>query len=57
MASGFICSNGLGWSPDNSKMYFTDSIVRTIWVYDFDLNSGLLGTDDVFAKLSDDAGC
>ena len=56
MASRFICSNGLGWSPDNSKMYFTDSIVRTVWVYDFDLDSGLLGTRHVFAKLSDDDG-
>jgi L-arabinonolactonase len=56
MASGFICSNGLGWSPDNRKMYFTDSMVRTIWVYDFDLESGSLGTRRVFAKLSPDDG-
>ena len=56
MASAFICSNGLGWSPDNRKMYFTDSMVRTIWVYDFDLESGSLGTRRVFAKLSDDDG-
>jgi sugar lactone lactonase YvrE len=56
MGSGFICSNGLGWSPDNSRMYFTDSVVRTIWVYDFDLDRGSLGTRRVFAKLSEGDG-
>jgi sugar lactone lactonase YvrE len=49
--TGFICSNGLGWSPDSSTMYFTDSIVRTIWAYEFDLDTGDLGERRVFAKL------
>src|SRR3984893_311925 len=40
MATGFICSNGLAWSPDNRTMYFTDSMVRTIWAYEFDLPRG-----------------
>jgi len=56
MGSGFICSNGLGWSPDNRTMYFTDSMVRTIWAYEFDLASGALGARRVFASLSDDDG-
>jgi sugar lactone lactonase YvrE len=56
MATGFICSNGLGWSPDNRTMYFTDSMVRTIWAYEFDLASGELGERRVFAKLPRDDG-
>jgi sugar lactone lactonase YvrE/DNA-binding IclR family transcriptional regulator len=40
MDSGFTVANGLGWSPDNQLMYFTDSNRRTIYVYDFDLRSG-----------------
>jgi len=56
MASDFICSNGLGWSPDNRTMYFTDSMVRTIWAYEFDLDSGELGERRVFARLSDTDG-
>jgi sugar lactone lactonase YvrE len=53
---GFICSNGLGWSPDDRTMYFTDSVARTIWAYEFDLRSGDLGARRVFATLSDDDG-
>jgi sugar lactone lactonase YvrE len=54
--SGFICSNGIGWSPDNQTMYFTDSMVRTIWAYEFDLGSGAMGPRRVFAQLSDRDG-
>lgn len=56
MATGFICSNGLGWSPDNRTMYFTDSMVRTIWAYEFDLATGGLGARRVFATLQSDDG-
>lgn len=56
MASGFICSNGLGWSPDDRIMYFVDSITRTLWSYEFDLRSGALGKRRVFAQLRDDDG-
>lgn len=56
MDSGFICSNGLGWSPDDKTMYFTDSMTRTIWTYDFDLERGTLGGRRVFAKLVEGDG-
>lgn len=56
MASGFICSNGMGWSPDDRLMYFTDSMLRTLWTYEFDLRTGALGERREFAHLSDDDG-
>ena len=56
MATGFICSNGLGWSPDNRTMYFTDSMVRTIWTYEFDFDTGSLGKRSVFAELPEGNG-
>lgn len=40
MDSGFTVANGMGWSPDNRRMYFTDSMRRTVYAYDFDLRAG-----------------
>lgn len=39
-----VAPNGLGWSPDATTMYVTDSHVGTIWAYEFDVDSGKLGT-------------
>jgi len=55
-ATGLICSNGIGWSPNNRTMYFTDSMVRTIWSYEFDLRTGELGERTVFVRVADDDG-
>jgi sugar lactone lactonase YvrE len=56
MDGGFICSNGLGWSPDDKTMYFTDSMTRTIWAYDFDLRGGSIGGRREFARLHEADG-
>lgn len=56
MVTGLTCSNGIGWSPDNRTMYLVDSMIGTIWAYEFDLASGDLGTRRIFAKLADAEG-
>lgn len=33
-------SNGIGWSPDRRRMYFTDSAREVIYVYDYDELTG-----------------
>lgn len=48
--SGLRCSNGLGWSPDGRTMYVTDSMVGTIWAFDFDGANGELSGQHVFAQ-------
>jgi len=48
--SGIGISNGLGWSPDNQTMYYTDSIKRTIWAYDFNLENGMISNERIFAQ-------
>jgi sugar lactone lactonase YvrE len=49
-------SNGLGWSPDDRVMYYTDSLRRLIWAYDYDLDRGTAANERVFARIPDDAG-
>ena len=56
MDSGFTVANGLGWSPDNKRMYFTDSVRRTIYVYDFDLRPGLISNRRPFITLDSSDG-
>lgn len=54
--AGFVVTNGLGWSPDNKVMYFTDSAGRTIYVFDFDEATGEIENRRVFARADEDSG-
>lgn len=40
MDDGIVLANGLGWSPDDRLMYFTDFKKNTIYAYDFDAEAG-----------------
>lgn len=53
VASGFHISNGLGWSPDDRTFYFSDSGERVIYAYDFDVESGEIANQRIFASNSD----
>ena len=48
MASDLICSNGLAWSPDGRTMYHSDSRQRTVWAYDYDIDTGSIGNKRIF---------
>ncbi len=54
--SGFVVTNGIGWSPDNKTMYFTDSENRTILAFDFDISTGHVDNRRTFVQLADGAG-
>lgn len=54
--SNFIIGNGIDWSPNSQKMYFTDSVNRTIYVYDFNLAYGAIKNKKIFAKIPDSDG-
>ena len=47
---GFTISNGIGWSPDDRVMYFTDTPSRRIYRYDFDAAAGELSHRRVFVE-------
>ena len=40
--SGTTIANGLGWSPDGTSMYFTDSAAQSVWAFDFDASTGMV---------------
>ena len=46
-------SNGLGWSPDNRVMYFTESFRHCIHAFDFDADEGTISNQRVFASLDE----
>lgn len=44
-------SNAICWSPDNRRMYFADTLLGAIHVYDFDLELGAISNKRVFSKV------
>ena len=56
MDHAFILANGLGWSPDDAIMYFTDTGRRVIYAYDFELESGTLANRRDFIQIPEGAG-
>jgi len=53
MLDGVDIANGLGWSPDDARFYFTDSGCGTIDVFDFDAERGALGERRPFARVDE----
>lgn len=51
MDRGFTISNGIGWSPDERVMYFTDTPSRRIYRYDFDAAAGTIAKRRVFVEV------
>ncbi|HEY4029558.1 MAG TPA: SMP-30/gluconolactonase/LRE family protein [Caulobacteraceae bacterium] len=52
----FVVTNGPAWSVDGATFYYTDSVERRIWAYDFDMGAGRLGARRLFAELTPEEG-
>jgi D-xylonolactonase len=50
------CSNGIGFSPDRTKMYYTDSSPRTISIFDFDNETGAITNRRPFVTIPEGQG-
>jgi sugar lactone lactonase YvrE len=46
-------SNGISWSLDNKKMYFIDSPLKRVDMFDFDLESGNISNRKTIIKIDD----
>lgn len=55
METGLTISNGIGWSPDTTRMYLTDSPRRIIYAYDFDAASGAISNRRPFVHTPGEA--
>ena len=50
------CSNGMGFTPDRSQMYYTDSRAHEIYRFDYDEATGGIANQQVFLDLSGEEG-
>ncbi len=50
------CSNGMGFTPDRSQMYYTDSEAYKIYLFDYDESTGDLSNEHVFEQHEPSGG-
>ena len=53
---GIGVSNGLGFSPGGKHLYYTDTMVRSIYRYDYDEERGTLSNKSVFVEVPEEYG-
>ena len=59
LEEGVHLSNGLGFSPDNKimyYMYYTNTVIRTIYAYNYDMDRRTISNRIVFVKVPDNEG-
>ncbi len=56
MDEGFGLANGMGFSPDSTTLYFTDSAARRIYAYDYNADTGSVKHRRLFVQASNDEG-
>lgn len=56
MDTGFALANGIGWSPDNTRMYVVDSVQKVVYLYDFDPVTGAIAQRRPFLDTSPEMG-
>src|SRR5690348_17914727 len=52
MINGVNTTNGLSWNSAVTKMFWTDSELQTIFVFDYDAPSGAISNQRIFYKFN-----
>jgi len=47
------CSNGLGFTPDGNRMYYTDTTRKAIYLFDYHQLTGEIANQRIFVKTPD----
>jgi D-xylonolactonase len=53
---GISCSNGMGLTLDRKQMYYTDSMVKKIYLFDYDRASGAITNQRIFVDSGNEEG-
>jgi len=56
MLDGLGLANGMGFTPDRSHLYLTDTLARKIYRFDYDQVTGELSRQEVFVEVPDQEG-
>jgi len=56
LVEGIGCSNGMGFTPDRTGFYHTDSPAHLIYHYDYDRTTGEICNGEIFMETPDDSG-
>jgi sugar lactone lactonase YvrE len=56
LEEGIHLSNGLGFSPDGGTLYYTDTVLRSIYAYSYNQARGEISNRRIFVKLSESGG-
>lgn len=56
LLDGIGISNGMGFTPDRKRMYYTDTSKRAIYVFDYDQNSGIISNQNTFIVVPEGEG-
>ncbi len=56
LLDGIGCSNGMGFTLDRKRMYYTDSVKREIYLFDYDQATGAITNRRLFVRTLEDEG-
>ena len=56
LVDGVDVANGMGLTRDGTSLYFTESLTRTIWLFDYERATGALTNQRPFTRVPEDGG-